>query len=89
MSVRCLIFNVFYLKSLFCAVRTIWGSSHLDQNDAKQCEKSLPQNILALNESGDPVDQIGVQNVAPQREQPEKHPDDRYAYTHLALHSEA
>ena len=29
MSVRCLIFNIFYLETLFCAVRTIWGSSKL------------------------------------------------------------
>ena len=28
MSVRCLNFNIFYLVTLFCAVRTIWGSSY-------------------------------------------------------------
>ena len=27
MSVRCLIFYIFYLRGVFCAVRTIWGSS--------------------------------------------------------------
>ena len=27
MSVRCLKFNIFYFRTLFCAVRTIWGSS--------------------------------------------------------------
>ena len=32
MSVRCLIFNIFYLETLFCAVRTIWGSSKTSGN---------------------------------------------------------
>ena len=30
MSVRCLIFNILYPETLFCAVRTIWGSSKAD-----------------------------------------------------------
>ena len=28
MSVRCLIFNIFYQKGVFCTVRTIWGGSY-------------------------------------------------------------
>ena len=37
MSVRCLKFNIFYLRTLFCAVRTIWGSSN--------CKIPLKMNI--------------------------------------------
>ena len=29
MSVRCLKFNIFYFRTLYCAVRTIWGSSRM------------------------------------------------------------
>ena len=46
MSVRCLKFNIFYLGTLFCAVRTIWGSSGLrDWCSIPIAERNTPRSL--------------------------------------------